>query len=353
MPWRRMALIGCAVALASACGSNGGMDVSSNDAQTSGASTGASATAEGGTASSSGNGDASSTSGETSADSASDAWAGEAASGLNDSAAGSLDAEALDANSSADTRLDVTGDGPSGARQIQRPAGTTGAALGYYEYLPPGYGDAAARPVLFFFHGVGENGNGSTDLSKVLTHGPPQLISVNQWPASRPFIVLSPQHPPVKGAPDPIYKGFDCWTPAEIHDFIAFGIANYAVDMHRIYLTALSCGAMGSENYFKQFGTAQNVAASALISGNATIAWQGQGCALVQKMGLWAFHGDADTVVPIMGDNTAMPEFMACPMPRKDVRYTVYPGVGHDAWTQTYDLGSGNDIYNWLLGFIR
>jgi predicted peptidase len=272
---------------------------------------------------------------------------------LGDSAAGSSDADALDANSNADARLDVVGDGPSGARQIQRPVGTTGAALGYYEYLPPGYGDAAARPVLFFFHGVGENGNGSTDLSKVLVHGPPHLISVNQWPVSRPFIVLSPQHPPVKGAPDAIYKGFDCWTPTEIHDFISFGTANYAVDLHSIYLTALSCGAMGSENYFKQFGTQQGVAASVLISGDATIAWQGQGCALVQQMGLWAFHGDADTTVPIAGDNSAMPQFMGCPMPRKDVRYTVYRGVGHDAWTQTYDLSSGNDIYAWLLGFRR
>ncbi len=88
VPWRRVALIGCAAALASACGSNGGgIDVSSNDAQTSGASTGASGTAEGGTAPSSGNGDANWAGGETSADSASDASAGEAAGGFNDGAA--------------------------------------------------------------------------------------------------------------------------------------------------------------------------------------------------------------------------------------------------------------------------
>jgi hypothetical protein len=42
--------------------------------------------------------------------------------------------------------------------------------------------------------------------------------------------------------------------------------------------------------------------------------------------------------------------FIACPQPpRKDVRYTVYPGVDHDAWTRTYDLSAGNDIYAWLL----
>jgi len=252
----------------------------------------------------------------------------------------------------ADAPLDVVGDGPSSARQTPRPLGTTRAALGYYEYLPAGYGDGAKRPILLFFHGVGENGNGTTDLAKVPANGPPKLIGANQWPASRPFIVLSPQHPPVTGPPAPIYLGFDCWLPSEVHDFIAFGTANYDVDMSRIYVTGLSCGAMGSENYFKQYGTQQGVAAAALISGNANIAWQGQGCALVGQMGLWVFHGDADTAVPISGDNTAMPQFAAC-AGRKDVRFTVYPGVGHDAWTRTYDLSAGNDIYTWLLGFTH
>ncbi len=268
----------------------------------------------------------------------------------------SVDASVADGaapSPASDAEVDVVADGPSASRQTPRPVGTTRAALGYYEYLPPGYGDGIARPLLLFFHGVGENGNGSSDLPKVLANGPPKLIAMNQWPSSRPFVVLSPQHPPVSTAPDPIYGGFDCWTPAEIHDFIPFATANYAVDTRRIYITALSCGAMGSENYLRQYGTQQGIVASALISGNATIAWQGQGCSLVEQMALWAFHGNADTTVPISGDNMGMQEFMACPMPRKDVMYTVYPGLGHDAWTQTYDLSSGNDIYTWLLGFSQ
>lgn len=287
---------------------------------------------------------------------ASGVWSGEAGfAGSNTEAGEPLDSgpDAHDAGSTSDVAFDVESDSPSASRQTPHPVGTTKAPLGYYEYLPPGYGDGTLFPLLLFFHGVGENGNGSSDLPKVLVHGPPLLISMNQWPSSRPFVVLSPQHPPVSGTPDPIYTGFDCWLPTEIHDFIAFAVGNYNVDLRRIYLTGLSCGALGSENYFRLYGTQQGIVASVLISGNAGIAWQGQGCALVGQMGLWAFHGDADTTVPIAGDDTAMHEFMACPMPRKDVRYTVYPGVGHDAWTQTYDLSSGNDIYGWLLGFSQ
>ena len=29
---------------------------------------------------------------------------------------------------------------------------------------------------------------------------------------------------------------------------------------------------------------------------------------------------------------------------------TIYPGVGHDSWTATYDLSAGHDIYAWMLG---
>jgi len=33
-----------------------------------------------------------------------------------------------------------------------------------------------------------------------------------------------------------------------------------------------------------------------------------------------------------------------------DVKFTVYPGVGHDCWTQTYD---NPELYNWFLKHER
>jgi predicted esterase len=272
--------------------------------------------------------------------------AGRAGSEMGDAApADAVAFDAADARTTLDAFSDAVGDGPSSGRQTARPIGTTSSGLGYYEYLPPGYGDGSKRPILFFFHGVGEDGNGGSELPKVLSHGPPKLINANQWPSSRPFVVLSPQHAPMSGTPD-------CWAPTEIRDFIAFGTATYEIDPQRIYLTGLSCGALGSGNYFKQLGSGP-IAAAVLIAGNANLFWPTQGCALLKQMGLWAFHGDADPTVPITGDNAAMPQFLACAMPRKDVRYTVYPGVGHDSWTRTYDLTAGHDIYTWFLGLTR
>ena len=75
-------------------------------------------------------------------------------------------------------------------------------------------------------------------------------------------------------------------------------------------------------------------------------------CELVNQIALWGFHGDADTGQAIGPDRTAFTSFLACPMPHKDTRWTVWPGLEHQpSWEHTYDLtlSGGVDIYAWLL----
>src|ERR1700754_2415342 len=56
---------------------------------------------------------------------------------------------------------------------------------GFYEYLPVGYTTSStAYPLLVFLHGVGEEGNGGSDLTKVLAHGPPQLQNQGKFPST-------------------------------------------------------------------------------------------------------------------------------------------------------------------------
>jgi predicted peptidase len=232
-----------------------------------------------------------------------------------------------------------------------RPLGTTAAASGYYEYLPPGYGDGTRRPLLLFLHGVGENGNGQSELARVLKHGPLELVKAGAWPGERPFVVLSPQHRP---APIDPHVGRDCPTADEIHAFLSFGVARYEVDPARVYLTGLSCGAIGSWRYLERF-LGEQIAAAVLIAGDGRDAWAAKGCALANAVPIWGFHGDADRVVPAAGTIEPMTSLMRCPLPpRADQRLTVYPGVGHDSWTQTYAVAApANDIYDWMLRLSR
>jgi len=230
-------------------------------------------------------------------------------------------------------------DGPSSGRQTAKPLGSTAAPTGYWEYLPPGYGDTVPRPLLVFFHGIGENGNGDSELDRVLSHGPPMLIDDDDWPSERPFVVLSSQH-----------TGDGCPSADEIDAFLDYAVANYVVDPARIYLTALSCGANGSWNYLAEHG-GEVVAAAALIAGGqGDNAWEAAGCKL-GEVGLWAFHGGDDgpegSTVPIEGITADCPD-------AKEAKVTVYPGVGHvDSWVMTYDLSAGHDPFTWLLGFNK
>ncbi len=230
--------------------------------------------------------------------------------------------------------------GPASGRHTARPSGSMpGTTAGYYEYIPPHYGNGALYPLLVFRHGVGENGTGmQPDLDKVLVHGPPKLIEADEWPEARSFVVLSVQHP-----------GGGCPTPQEMDDFFQFALDNYDIDPKRVYLTGLSCGAIGSWNYLADH-TDETVAAAVLICGDGRDAFAKTGCP-IGKVPIWAFHGDNDMSVDWEGSADTINALNACTAPAAtDAKVTIYPGVGHDSWTQTYNLSNpANDIYTWLM----
>lgn len=233
--------------------------------------------------------------------------------------------------------------GPSSQRVTLKPAGSVeGAPLGYAEYLPPGYGDGTARPLLVFLHGTGENGDGSeTALDRVFKLGVPMLIENDDWPEDRPFIVLMPQYDNDRAQ--------DCLLADEVDSFLRFAIDHYDVDENRVYLTGVSCGAIGAWDYLGAHGD-EIVAGAVLISGRANDAFAQAGCAL-GRVPIWAFHGEADGIVPKSFIVDPITDLKACTDPPPvDVQLTIYPGVHHDAWSQTYDLSAGQDIYTWLLG---
>jgi len=277
-----------------------------------------------------------------------DAGAAPAGDGATASGAGATDGAATsggEAGAAAGAAGDQTGDaiggapaGPSSSRQTPRPSLTVpGTSAGYWEYLPPHYGNGALYPLLIFGHGAGQSGNGTTELTRVLKHGPPKLIAADQWPEDRTFIVLSVQH-----------TGSGCPSSQEVDDFLTFALGKYDVDPQRVYLTGLSCGANGDWNYLGDHLT-ERVAAAVLIAGNAGGAFATAMCQL-GSVPIWAFHGDADTTVPPAEDGEPIAALRACDPAPVDLRYTLYPGVGHDCWTMTYDLSNpANDIYAWLM----
>ena len=266
--------------------------------------------------------------------------------------------------------------GTDSARYLTpRPLGTTASPMGYEEYLPPSYHASGAKsPLLVFFNGYGENGDGSAEaLSNLFNTGIPRFIDIGGWPTDRPLVVLAAQHieePPgfdfspcdgvaeggscnmflqhARGNASPAF----CTTPDEVHDFIAYAVAHYNVDPKRVYATGLSCGAFGTWEYLAKYGDEQ-VAAAVPYAGEGRPAWATAGCGL-GKVAIWAFHGELDDVVDPQGSIQTMHNLQACAgVPANRAKLTIYPDLFHEGWDQAYSGAFGDDIYTWMLGFSK
>lgn len=214
---------------------------------------------------------------------------------------------------------------------------SVGATIGYLWYAPESYRKSTTEsaPLLVFLHGSGEKGNGVTELTRVRVHGPPKLIHEGR---EFPFIVVSPQLPSSQGS----------WSSGLVKQLIDTLQVRFRVDASRIYVTGLSLGAMGTFS----FAVAHPTIAAAVvpIAGSGS---PGNACNM-RNVPVWAFHGDADGTVNISGSRSMVDALNACiPQPSATPRFTVYPGVGHDSWTRTYNGSAGHDIYAWLLSHRR
>jgi len=205
---------------------------------------------------------------------------------------------------------------------------TIQAKLGYLLSLPPGYdADPGKRwPLLVFLHGAGESGS---DIEKVKIHGPPKLIAAGSF--DHPCIVVSPQCPG---------RGWNADMVAALIDDIC---RTTRVDEDRIYLTGLSMGGFGT--WALAASRPERFAAIAPVCGG------GNPVDAIKLRGLpiWVFHGAKDTVVPLAASQAMVTALEA--LGQKDtVKFTIYPDVGHDSWTVTYDDPA---FYTWLFAQKR
>jgi hypothetical protein len=231
--------------------------------------------------------------------------------------------------------------GPASERLVARLLSSTSAPQGFYEYAPAGYPGDNDWPLLISIHGAGENGDGEGELELLVNNGITKLLSQGDWPNERPFLVLMPQHPG-EGRP----------SATEIQSFISWALGNYPVDPRYVYLTAFSMGAYGSWSYLREYQSSQ-IAAFVPIAGSGVSAWQEVGCDLAQ-VGIWGFHGDADSTVNVSGTEVPLDQLAGCPSPpAQEVKKTIYPGVGHNSWDRTYDGSEGHDIFEWMLQFTH
>jgi predicted esterase len=236
------------------------------------------------------------------------------------------------------------------AQQTQRqtPVAAGLVIKGFWEYLPPGYSPTGAKvPCIIFLHGSGERGLGTSgDLNKILNNGPPKHIknghnmcfTVNG--KTECFMVLSPQT--------------NKWSwKSDVMPFVRWALQNYNIDPDRLYCTGLSMGGEGTWFSACFPDNDPNVwAAIGVMCGRASRT--DGGVVQNRKISVWAFHGEADTAIPL---NAGLNPILGMRTAGGNPLWTTYPGVGHGGcWDRGYRVDHtyhNPNLYEWFLSIKR
>ncbi|MEJ7766288.1 MAG: hypothetical protein WKF89_00645, partial [Chitinophagaceae bacterium] len=182
------------------------------------------------------------------------------------------------------------------AQLFQKSVTTANGKIGFYEFLPSGYQEdsTASYPLLIFLHGVGERGNGTTELpnallssfSKLLVQGATMKFLVNG--KQHAFLVLLPQ----------MTKDYFTWPDFYTDAMIEYGKKHLKIDTNRIFLSGWSVGGGAAWKYPTR--TLRN---ASLLAGIIPVCPAPEDlhlCNLARGgVAVWAQHAENDGAVPV------------------------------------------------------
>ena len=194
--------------------------------------------------------------------------------------------------------------------------------LDYLLFLPSNYYKEGTKkwPMILFLHGRGERGNDIEVLRKAVM---PTLVEENK---DFPFIVVSPLCP-----------GDRYWEPLVLKKLLDDVSRKLRIDMDRIYLTGLSMGGYGTWSTAIKYPDIFAAIAPVCGGGNP-----GMVCS-IGDMPVWVFHGAKDTTVYPRESVKMVEALENC---GGNVKFTLYPELEHDCWTETYNNA---ELYEWFL----
>lgn len=237
----------------------------------------------------------------------------------------------------------------------------TSKTHGYYEYLPEGYdpNNATTYPLILCMTGIGELGNGTSNLPLVVKWGVPHEINIGTFPKSFTvggevfrFLVIAPQ-----------FIKYPTPTVQDMDDVLNYIVAHYKVDLNRIYITGLSYGGGLSFAYAGASATnAQRIAAIVPVAspipdgGDSTIYARSRVIA-ANNVPVWATHNRYDSDDTVATTISYINDINQSPAPTPAARITIFSANGHNAWSRTYNPAlkefGGLNVYEWMLQYKR
>jgi predicted peptidase len=220
-----------------------------------------------------------------------------------------------------------------------------------YDYLVSRPPDSVVEPqrrwpLILFLHGAAERGSQVMDVAR---QGLPRLLSaatdllpaeleVGRDVAAR-FVLIAPQ-----------CAQYEVWNDGEVLRLLDAVSAQHNIDPARVYLTGLSMGGFGAWStglrHPGRFAALVPICGGGRISDVTSAA--NKHPAALRSLGVWAFHGARDRVVPPEESERMIDALRRAGVP--DVTLTIFPEGEHDSWSASY---ANPKLYRWLLEHTR
>lgn len=194
---------------------------------------------------------------------------------------------------------------------LDRTVDMNGVVYQYKVFIPKSYSNRHVWPVVLFLHGSGERGRDNVRQTQV---GLGQVLTEDY-----PAIVVFPQIPEGE-----TWAGKNVTLALKALDSV---LLEFATAPNKIYLTGISLGGTGV--WHVASAAPGRFAAIVPICGRAVPEAVDQ----IGDVPVWLFHGAEDHTVP--PENS---QYMVDQLGSREgvVSYTLYPGVGHNAWERAY-----------------
>lgn len=220
-----------------------------------------------------------------------------------------------------------------------------GETLNYRLLIPKDYSPTGTQeyPLVLFLHGAGERGD---DNQRQLVHGTKEFAKEENR-QKYPCFVIAPQCPSGKKWAEVDWSADKHKQPEESISLVLTREAlkglqkEFRIDAKRLYVTGLSMGGYGTWDMITRTPDVFAAAIPICGGGDETVADK------VTKLPIWAFHGDKDTAVKPERSRRMIAAIEAAGGKPK---YTEYPDVGHDSWSQTY---ANPEVIEWLFAQKR
>ena len=198
----------------------------------------------------------------------------------------------------------------------------------YSVFLPRGYDGSKTFPAVLFLHGSGERGDDGIQSAQIGLGA-----NILQHPDDFPAIAIFPQARKTWAAGSDDAKA----ALAALDDVEK----TFKVDPHRVVLTGLSMGGMGSWS----IGSALPNRFAAVVP----VCGFGDPAAVKALKGVpvWTVLGDADNDRIVLGNRATVAALRAA---GGSPRSTEYRGVGHNSWDRAY---SDPSLIDWMLAQSR